>query len=163
VDFLVSKQIDCFDARISYSLTENDYLFDDFSSNSIPNNFEIVNSFTFATSYTYKDFSVSSGFIWRSGKPFTAITPIGLENNQFDYEPVNSSNLKDYFRLDISVNQKFKIQERLNAYAGISIWNLLDRNNIVNAYYRQADNQQINLVEQKALGLTPNFVFRVRF
>lgn len=163
VDFLVSKKIDRFDARISYSLTENDYFFDDFSNNSIPNNFEIVNSFTFATSYTYKDFSVSSGFILRSGKPFTAITPAGLENNQFDYEPVNSSNLPNYFRLDISASQKFKIQEKLNAYAGISIWNLLDRNNIVNAYYRQTDNQLINLVEQKALGLTPNFVFRVVF
>ena len=66
-------------------------------------------------------------------------------------------------RVDISVSQEFKIQKKLLAYAGLSIWNLLDRENIINSYYRQNDNNQIYLVEQKALGLTPNFVFRVKF
>lgn len=163
VDILINKRFQNFDARLSYSLTDNDYLFDDLSSDKIPNNFEIVNSFTFATSYNYKNFKVSGGLIWRSGKPFTPISANGLANNQFDYEPINSSNLKDYMRVDISVSQEFKIQKKLLAYAGLSIRNLLDRDNIINAYYRQDENNEIYLVQQKALGLTPNFVFRIKF
>lgn len=163
LDILLNKKFRNFDARLSYSLTDNDYFFDDLSVNEIPNNFEIVNSFTFATSYSYKNFKASGGLIWRTGKPFTPISANGLANNQFDYEPINSNNLKDYMRIDISVSQEFKIQKKLLAYAGLSIWNLLDRENIINSYYRQNDNNQIYLVEQKALGLTPNFVFRVKF
>ena len=163
LDILLNKKFRNFDARLSYSLTDNDYFFDDLSVNEIPNNFEIVNSFTFATSYSYKNFKASGGLIWRTGKPFTPISANGLANNQFDYEPINSNNLKDYMRVDISVSQEFKIQKKLLAYAGLSIWNLLDRENIINSYYRQNDNNQIYLVEQKALGLTPNFVFRIKF
>ncbi|SHI40598.1 TonB-dependent Receptor Plug Domain [Mesonia phycicola] len=163
IDFLISKKINRFNTRVSYSITDNNYYFEDLSANAIPNNFEITNSFTLATSYSYKDFEISSGLTWRSGKPFTPISETGLTNNQFDYEATNSSNLKDYFRVDISASQKFKIQKKLQAYAGISIWNILDHKNIINAYYQQDDNNQIYLVEQKALGLTPNFVFRVKF
>ncbi len=163
LDILINKKFKNFDARLSYSLTDNDYFFYDLSPTGIPNNFEIVNSFTFATSYNYKNFKASAGLIWRTGKPFTPITETGLANNQFDYEPINSSNLKDYMRVDISVSQEFKIQKKLLAYAGLSIWNLLDRENIINSYYQQNENDQIYLVQQEALGLTPNFVFRVKF
>tara|TARA_B100000678_G_scaffold41635_1_gene31073 strand:+ start:3760 stop:6066 length:2307 start_codon:yes stop_codon:yes gene_type:complete len=163
LDILINKKFKNFDTRLSYSLTHNDYFFEDLSTSGIPNNFEITNSFTFATSYSYKTFKASGGLIWRSGKPFTPITENGLANNQFDYEPINSSNLKDYMRVDISVSQEFKIQKKLMAYAGLSIWNLLDRKNIINSYYRQNRNNEIYLVQQEALGLTPNFVFRVKF
>ena len=163
LDILINKKFRNFDTRLSYSLTDNNYYFKNLSLDEIPNNFEIANSFTFATSYSYKNFKASGGLIWRTGKPFTPISANGLANNQFDYEPINSSDLKDYMRVDISVSQEFKIQKKLLAYAGLSIWNLLDRDNIINSYYRQNDNNQIYLVEQKALGLTPNFVFRVKF
>nr|WP_255554210.1 TonB-dependent receptor plug domain-containing protein [Mesonia aestuariivivens] len=163
VDLLINKKFKNFDARLSYSFTENNYYFKDLPASTIPNNFEIANSFTFASSYSYKNFKASGGLIWRSGKPFTPISANGITNNQFDYELMNSGNLKNYMRVDVSVSQEFKIQKKLIAYAGLSIWNLLDRKNIINSYYRLNNNNQVYLVNQKALGLTPNFVFRLKF
>jgi len=163
IDFLVNKRFENLSAWVSYSLTNNNYNFDNLSNNRFPNNVEIVNSLSVAASYSINDFKFSGGVNWRSGKPFTPLTQDGFENNIFQYQEANSSNLKNYLRVDISANKEFSLNENLNGYIGVSIWNLLDRKNIINAYYERPDNRDIELVEQEALGLTPNFVFRLKF
>ena len=49
-----------------------------------------------------------------------------------------------------------------NANLGLSVWNLLNRENIINSFYRINDNA-VTEVQQQSLGITPNLVFRVNF
>ncbi|MDR6301309.1 TonB-dependent receptor plug domain-containing protein [Mesonia maritima] len=163
IDFLVNKRFDNLSAWVSYSLTNNNYEFGELSTTKFPNNVEIVNSLSVAASYNFNQFKFSAGINWRSGKPFTPLTQNGIENNIFEFENANSSNLKNYLRVDISASKEFSLTDKLNAYMGVSIWNLLDRENIINAYYERSSTNKIELVKQQALGLTPNFVFRVKF
>lgn len=65
-------------------------------------------------------------------------------------------------RVDISAHYKFNISKKIKANVGVSIWNLLNQENITNSYYRILDDT-VNEVKQKSLGLTPNASFRVSF
>lgn len=162
IDFLLNKHFGNFSSWIGYSLMDNSYKFPALPEKHLPNILEIEHAFNFATSYSSGDFKVSFGVKWRTGKPFTPLTKEGLDNGNLIYAPAFSENLKNYFRMDISANQGFKLGKNTNAYVGISLWNLMDTKNVINAYYKK-NNNEIVLVEESALGLTPNFSFRVLF
>lgn len=162
LDFLVNKKFNHFRAWFSYSLTDNTYDFPALADSNLPNNIEIVHSLSFATSYSIKNSKVSLGANWRNGKPFTAVSTYGINNNILDFESANSRNLPDYIRVDFSASQKFQLHDKLWAYAGVSVWNLFDEQNTINTYYEDRDGE-IAKIEQHALGITPNFVFRLLF
>lgn len=162
VDVLVRKNFAPFNFWLSYGFSNNDYDFSQLPKSNFPNNVELKHSATLAGTYTHKDFHASAGLKWRSGVPFTPLTATGVDQDQFDYEQANSNNLKKYIRFDISANQSFQLNEKLKAYAGISVLNVFDRKNIINAYYEKRD-KAIALIKQEALGITPNFIFRIQF
>lgn len=162
LDFLISKKIKHFGAWFSYSLTDNTYDFPAMADSNLPNNIEIVNSLSFAASYSIKNSKISLGANWRNGKPFTEVSTYGINNNILDFEHANSNNLPDYIRVDFSASQKFQLHDKLWAYAGVSLWNLLNQQNIINTYYEDR-NGEVTRIEQHALGITPNFVFRLLF
>ncbi|PZD77578.1 TonB-dependent siderophore receptor [Mesonia sp. K7] len=162
IDFIINRRFKKFQTSINYSLTNNDYQFDAISEEPIPSNLEIVNSLSVIASYDYNDLKLATGLKWRSGRHYTPISQEGLANNQFDYLSPNSEDLNPYLRLDFSASKAFEIHENIKAYAGISVWNLLNRKNTVNAYYEQIDNE-IVFIEQEGLGITPNLVFRLIF
>jgi hypothetical protein len=162
IDFLIDKSFGNFSSYISYSLSGNEYTFPILPEENFPNAVEIVNSVSFATSYEINDFKVSAGLKYRNGKPFTPLTPTGLQNDQLIYEAPNSDNLEDYFRVDISASQKLDFGKGIKALIGVSIWNLLDTENIIDSHYR-LENGDVVRVFQKGLGLTPNLSVRVFF
>lgn len=162
MDFLLNKKFGHFSSWIRYSLTDNTYTFSDLPEKHLPNVVEIAHSFHLATSYRLRDFKISAGMKWRSGKPFTPLTEEGLESGNLIYEPAFSKNLKNYFRVDLSASQKFKLGEKIDAYVGISIWNLLDTENVLNSYYQETKEEVVQ-IEQPGLGITPNFSFRILF
>lgn len=162
IDFLVSKSLKNFNIWATYSINNNKYTFPEFSPKHFPNNFEIKNSITLGSSFHLNKFKASLGILWRNGKPFTPLTTYGETQDVFDYDTANSRNLKDYKRIDFSVSQEFSLGNKITAHAGLSIWNIFDFDNIINAYYKQ-QNDEILLIKQKALGTTPNFIFRLKF
>ena len=162
IDFLLKRRFGRINAWASYSLTNNDYTFEDISEEPFDSNLEITNSLSFTTSYEYDQLKLSGGIKWRSGRHFTPLSETGLANHQFDYLAPNSENLDPYVRVDFSASKQFPIHPKINAYAGISIWNVLNTKNIVNAYYERR-NEEIFLVEQEGLGITPNLIFRLMF
>lgn len=162
VDFLIDKSFGNFSSYISYSLSGNEYTFSVLPEENFPNSVEIVNSLSFALAYELDDFKVSAGMKYRNGKPFTALTNSGLQNNQLIYKSPNSNNLEDYFRVDISASQKLDFGQGIKAQLGISIWNLLDNENIIDSHYR-LENGKVSRIFQKGLGLTPNLSVRVFF
>ena len=162
IDFLLKRRFGRINAWASYSLTNNDYTFEAISEEPFDSNLEITNSLSFTTSYEYNQLKLSGGIKWRSGRHFTPLSETGLSNHQFDYLAPNSDNLDPYVRVDFSASKQFPIHPKINAYAGISIWNVLNTKNIVNAYYERR-NEEIFLIEQEGLGITPNLIFRLMF
>ena len=164
-DFLVNKQWEDISAWLSYSLSENNYLFEDLNAaNTFPNNADVRHAITFAGTYSWQDLKLAVGLNWRTGKPFTKPDPNNPSTGAFiNYQSPNSSNLDDYLRLDVSATFNFDLSARVHAVAGLSLWNLLDRNNTINIYHVLNDDDSISKIENESLGLTPNVSFRVQF
>ncbi|WP_053991398.1 TonB-dependent siderophore receptor [Mangrovimonas sp. TPBH4] len=164
IDFLVHKQFKSTSAWFSYSNSSNDYTFEEFNEgNDFPNNLNIKHALTFAGTYQMNSLKVALGVNWHSGKPITLPASIqDNSNNTIEYSAPNGSNLKDYLRTDLSANYTFKTSQTSHAIIGMSIWNLLNRKNVVNTYYT-LNEDTVSKVEISSLGITPNVSFRVNF
>ncbi|MGZ0017577.1 TonB-dependent receptor plug domain-containing protein [Yeosuana sp. AK3] len=166
VDFLLNKQFnDLISAWFSYTYSKNDYTFKTLNNgNPFPNNADIRHAISLAGTYTYNNIKLALGLNWHSGKPNT--TPV-LNNEVVDgliqYEPPNSSNLKDYLRADFSTTYEFNISENTRAVLGTSIWNITNKKNILNTYYTLENQDMVSKVENQSLGITPNLSFRLQF
>jgi len=165
IDFLINKQFETVSAWLGYSYSENNYNFKELNfGQSFPNNVDIRHAFTFAGTYSIDKFKLALGINWRTGKPFTQPdneTPIIEES--INYQAPNSSNLDDYLRADFSTTYTFKLSKKTHAIAGFSLWNLLNKSNIINTYYSIKEDESINKIENLSLGITPNFSLRLKF
>ena len=163
VEFLINKRFQKISTWLSYTYANNEYTFKNFDEINFPNNFDIRHTLIFGTSFTSTNFKIAAGFSWHSGKPTTKpLANNSVTNNIINYEPANSSRLKEYLRIDASVLYKFNIFKNIKAQAGVSIWNGLNRNNIFTNYY-EIENSLPKEISNKALLFTPNISFRVFF
>ena len=80
-----------------------------------------------------------------------------------NYGPVNEERLDDYMRVDMSAIYQFKMKGTSKVNIGVSVWNLLDKENTINTFYRVNALGTAEEVEQNSLGITPNAVLRVYF
>lgn len=162
-DFLINKHINNLSAWLSYSFADNIYNFDELEDAEFPNNIDIRHAISLASSYTLRNLKVSAGLNWHSGKPATKpVYDDTIEDGRIIYEPANSSRLSDYMRFDISGQYSFNMGKKVKAHVGVSVWNLLNRENVINNYYRRS-NTGINEIKQYSLAITPNATFRVIF
>ncbi len=167
LDFLINKQFgDVISSWLSYSYSKNDYLFPDLNEGKeFPNNADIRHIFSFAGTYTQNNLKVAIGLNWHSGKP----TTLPDENNALNdattisYTNPNGSNLDDYLRTDCSASYAFNISNTTRATIGASVWNVLNKKNIINTYYTLDDTNTVNKIENESLGITPNISLRVYF
>ena len=142
---------------------DNRYSFEDLEANYFPSNYNIAHSINLGTTFKTSNLKLSAGLNWHSGKPTTVpVFNNEIVNNSINYGPTNASNLKDYLRLDISAICNFKLSNKVRAHLGASIWNVLDKQNEVNNFFR-INNQEVLETRQNSLGITPNAVFRVYF
>ncbi len=163
-DFLLRKQFKNINTWLSYTYMDSYYDFENLQNEEFHNNLDITNFVTLGAVYTFKNFKFSAGYNWHSGKPTTnTISKNIITNNQVNYEPANTNRLKDYSRLDISSTYQFNLGKKAKANLGISIWNLLNHNNIINSYYNVTNTNQIEKISQSSLNFTPNMSFRVSF
>jgi hypothetical protein len=166
IDFLLNKQFNStVSAWVSYSYNTNNYTFDTLNDGKpFPNNANIKHAVDFAGTLTHNNLKLALGLNWHSGKPTTLPAPNNTpNNNEIVYSNPNSSNLKDYLRADCSATYNFNVTETANATVGASIWNIFNKNNIINQYHSVNDNNEIVTVENQSLGITPNVSFRVNF
>ncbi|MBU3822691.1 TonB-dependent receptor plug domain-containing protein [Flavobacteriaceae bacterium XHP0103] len=163
IDFLINKQFgNKASTWLSYSYSKNDYTFNDLNNGEpFPNNADLRHTLALSGTYTLSDIKFALGLNWHSGKPTTL--PINSTDGTINYEAPNSSNLSDYLRVDFSTTYAFNISETSRATIGASVWNVLNKKNIINAYYKSDNNDNITKVENLSLGITPNVSFRVAF
>ena len=168
IEFLINKQTKYFSTWLGYTYNYNTYNFNEISPSIFPNNIDIRHSVNFGSSLIYKNFNLSFGFIWHTGKPFTTPT----ENNTIstngvistiNYNAPNSRRLTSYLRSDISSTYKFKLSEKLHAMVGFSILNVFDNKNILNSYYKLTSSNTLQKIDFISIDTTPNFTFRVTF
>lgn len=164
IDFLLSKRFTNFGAWLSYSYAKNDYSFNRLNASDFPNNIDIRHNMNLALTYNFSDFKFSTGFNWHSGKPTT--TPISDQLNDdgaVSFGFPNGDTLEDYLRVDFSGTYTFALSKGLQGFVGISLWNLLSKDNLVNNYYRIHSDNAIEEIQELGLGFTPNAIFRINF
>ncbi|WP_081965632.1 TonB-dependent receptor plug domain-containing protein [Jejuia pallidilutea] len=166
IDVLINKQFkDVVSTWLGYSYSVNNYTFPTLNNGQpFPNNADIRHALTFASTYTYKDFKLAAGFNWFSGRPTTL--PIFNQNEgnrRISYSSPNASRLEDYIRADVSATYNFNLSEGTKAVIGTSLWNVLNKKNILNRYYILNDENNVTPIENISLGITPNVSFRVIF
>ncbi|MFS4468771.1 carboxypeptidase-like regulatory domain-containing protein [Maribacter sp. 2210JD10-5] len=163
-DLLLRKQFPKVSAWLSYSYLNSTYTFNGLPEVRFPNNFEITQTFTVGANYTLKKLILAGGLNWRSGKPLT----IPLEANpvtdgEINFGPANAMQQNDYLRLDISAKQEFTLGNKTRGQVGIALWNVLDRNNTINTFYRVNTMSEVQENNQSSLGITPNATFKLFF
>lgn len=169
VEFLINRKTPRYSTWFSYTYNVNNYTFDAIIPPTFPNNLDIRHTVTFAGTYTYKNLKVGAGFNYRSGKPITE--PLegdnGIDTGSFpltiNYQDPNSSRLPNYLRVDASAIYNFKMGATLNASVGASILNVFNRANILETYFILNSENQIERIENRSLGITPNLSFRLHF
>lgn len=165
IDVLINRQYETFSAWMSYSFSVNDYQFENLNDgNKFPNNVDVQHAVTLAGTYNLDSFKMALGFNYRSGKPSTKPLPNQSSGSAFIvYDTPNNDRVSDYLRTDFSATYQFRMGKRTKATVGASIWNLFDRKNILNIYYRLDEDNSLLKVENKSLGITPNVSFRMLF
>ena len=166
IDVLLNKQFnEVVSSWISYSYSSNNYTFNNLNNGEkFPNNADINHALTFAGTYTNNNIKFAAGLNWHSGKPATEpSTNDDPDDDAITYSDPNRENLDDYLRVDCSATYDFNISDNARATIGASVWNVLDKRNIINTYYTLDTENMVNKIENESLGITPNVSFRVRF
>ncbi len=164
IDMLVNQQFEKFNIWTNYSFSRNLYEFKSLTPSKFFNNIDIRHSISLGTSFKHEGLEVSAGINYHTGRPIT--TPEGdtpIMDGDINFQLPNSSRVEDYFRPDFSLKYGFNIGKRAKAQIGGSLWNFIDHENVINRYYTINDNQNIQKVDELALGLTPNVMMRVSF
>ena len=164
-EFLCRKTFGDFNSWLSYSYMDNTYTFDTLEDFEFPSNFDITHSVTLGTTFSNKSWDISAGLNYRTGNP-TTIPLFGNEINEDDdvnFDEGNSQRLIDYMRIDASAIYKFKISNTFRSEIGASVWNISNRQNAINDYYRVNESEGVNKFSRFSLGLTTNAVVRLYF
>ena len=141
----------------------SDYTFKSLSEKKTPSIYNINHAIILGTTYNYRGLKISAGLNWFSGNPTTLpVKGNEIVDNIINFEASNSSKLDDYFKVDISALYNFKIGPYTKADVGASIWNLFNRKNQINNFFRVNDGN-VDETLQTSLGFYPNIVMRVYF
>ena len=163
IDFILRKQVNNFNIWLSYAFLNSDYQFESFPENEFPSNYNIRHASTLGTTYTNRNFRISTGINWFSGNPTTfPVSGNEIVNNTINFEASNSSELKDYLKLDISALYNMSLGQKTKADIGLSVWNVFNRKNQINNFFR-VNNGQVDETLQTSLGFYPNLLMRVYF
>ena len=163
-EFLCRKTFGNFNSWLSYSYLNNSYTFEELEDVEFPSNFDITHSVTLGTTFSNKSWNVSAGLNYRTGNPTTI--PLGgneIDNDDVNFDEGNSQRLIDYMRIDASAIYKFKISNTFRSEIGASVWNISNRQNAINDYYRVNQNDAVDKFSRFSLGLTTNAVVRLYF
>ncbi|NJB71352.1 hypothetical protein GGR42_001814 [Saonia flava] len=163
-DLLIRKQLQNGSTWISYSYLNSTYFFKELPEASFPSNFDVNHALTVGANYTLNRFLFALGLNWHSGKPFTKpVVNNEVVDGDINFDHENRSRQEDYLRLDFSARHQFNWGESTRLQIGFALWNVLNRDNTLNSFYRLDSTDNIQKVEQSSLGITPNALIKLIF
>ncbi len=163
-DFYLKKKFNNnIQAWLSYSYLDSKNKYDGLNNNNyFTSSTEIRNSINTAVNYTINKFQVALGWKWRTGKPLTDLD-IDEDGNYY-YDGINTENLKNYHRLDLSATYSFSLSKKrkTKGKVGFSIRNLYNNKNHISTNFtgNNTIDDPIDITEFHAIGITPNFMIR---
>ncbi len=168
LDFFVKKEINAYKTWLSYSFINARNKFETINSDTFfPGNWNIRHTLKWTQSYTYKNLKLSLGWLWHTGKPFTEVEAVDIEDGipVLKFDQINAYNLPVYHRMDFSALYDFKLNQNNNIkyQVGVSVLNLYNEKNILNKEFRTTASLEQRFIsrEVQSLGITPNFSFRM--
>lgn len=164
-EILVRKKLRNLNTWLSYSFLKNRYFFENLEEQNFRSNFDFTHSFTLGNTYTYKDFKLSAGLNYQTGKPTSQpISNNEIVNNNINFEVANNSRLNNYLRIDASATYQWRITNTSGFDLGIALWNISGNENQINNYYRVNEGtNEVNKFTQLSLGTTTNILVRFYF
>ncbi len=128
-------------------------------------NTEIKHAISASLGYKINDFQLALGWKWRSGKPLTDLD-VDSNGNAY-YDGINTERLPYYHRLDLSSTYNFSFTKNgtTKGKIGLSIRNIYNNKNHISTEFsgNNTIDDPIKILEKHAIGITPNFMFRVYF
>lgn len=164
LDFYLKKNFNHITSWVSYSFTDIKNEFDTLNNeNYFTANNQIQHAISSSITYRVKKVQLALGWKWHSGKPYTLSEKNNL-NTVFN-DDINTGRLPNYNRFDFSTlyNFSFSKNDKLKGKIGLSIRNLLNKNNLISREYlgNNTPNNPITTIDKYSLSRTTNFVFRV--
>ncbi|MBT8183416.1 MAG: TonB-dependent receptor plug domain-containing protein, partial [Eudoraea sp.] len=164
IDLLLRKQFDDFNLWVSYGYLDSQYHFEELEEKEFRSNFDITYSISSGITYATHKIHLGLGANWRTGKPFTpTLAGNEITDSEINYDQANTGQLADYLRLDVSAIYKTALGNKTDLQAGISIWNILDKENAINTFYGVDAQNNAQQVFQESLGITPNATIKFLF
>ena len=168
-EILVQRNLKHFYTWLSYGLSNSEYTFGETLPTQFANNFQIVHTISWAGIYEWKKLKIALGSKWHSGRPETSPSTSNLDFSnpskpQIIYNNPNNKSMSAFFEVNFSANYNWVLTPKSNLKFGLSVLNILNRDNIVNRYYRvNKTNSSIESVNTLALKRTPNLSVKFSF
>ncbi|GIS56575.1 MAG: hypothetical protein CM1200mP1_05130 [Candidatus Neomarinimicrobiota bacterium] len=157
--------------RVSYNYGKSDYKIDVINKGRwYPYRFDKTHSLTMLSNFQItKNFSVSSTFIYSTGRPVTL--PEGyyhISGIPFPYwEGRNKYRLPDYHRLDIGIKYSPNLLEKwtggIKTTIDVALYNVYDRRNIHTINFVEGQNRLFEQVGLSTYGFMPSININVEF
>lgn len=136
VNLMINKLTGKLTGWITYSFGRALRRFAMYGNKWFPSNHERIHEANIVATYRIgRRWDVGATFTYASGTPFTSVKNFYFINSNIltEFGEHNANRLKDYIRLDISVNYDFIKRDNRTAGANLSIYNVLCRKNEI--YY----------------------------
>lgn len=163
-DLYIKKDFNTIKTWISYSFNNIDNQFNGINNNvSFTSGNEIKQALSISGAYKTQKFQIALGWKWHIGKPYSMSTIDPLNGNVI-FNGINTGNLPNYHRLDLSAVYNFSISSlsNINGKIGFSIRNLYNQKNHLSKEYlgNNIPNDPIIVIDKYSLSLVPNFLLR---
>lgn len=167
IEFLAQKKFGNFKGWISYTLGNVEYTFPGINDGeSYPASHDRTHELKTVGTYKWKNWTFSATWVYTTGSPYTApesqyyLTMLdGTDLSYFHVSDKNVYRMPDYHRLDISASRQFET-EHFNWDAGLSIYNLYNRDNVAYREYN-LDVTPIVVSDVNYLGFTPSLFIKL--
>ena len=183
LDFMIKKDFKNYRTWMSYTLSQSNYIFEEFSSKPFPASHDQTHSLSWIHQVEWKNFIFSLGWRYKTGQPYTAIRSaiVTIQLDQFNevassqltpiWDTPNSSRYTDYHRLDLSIGYEITPFLKYFNYGkiGISLINVYNQQNILDKqfgiviYDFDPVDAYISETNRYKLGITPNVYVHVEF
>ena len=178
LDVLISKRIKQYQSSFYYSLSGQLVYFPFYNEDEeefFPANTDQRHVFNWSNKYTFNKLSISAIYQYRTGLPYTLASDVvelddddPEENFELELDNINEERLRDYHRLDLSAQYQYQ-WKNIHADIGLSVLNILNRENLQSRQYTIADTDETTAepevlqIEKHQLPRTMLMHFRIFF